>query len=137
MLRNNSHKNLLNKSGPKIEQLKQFLPNDYRMTWFLFFICDFEGSCAPVSRHIVTTHKHSTWQLTNREIYNQMLLINWLEAFQKLCYYQQPVSIFQASKGDNVGYWNLCENHTGILEEFLQNIYGKLFVHDFFKYFWN
>ena len=106
-----------------VEHLKQFLPKDYKMIQFLFFVCDFKGNCAPASRSIVIIHEHSTWQLTNREIYNQMLLINSLEALQKLCYYQQPVSIFQASKGDNVGYSSLCENHTGILKEFLQNIW--------------
>ena len=107
MQRNKSHKNILNKVVPKlilVEHLKQFLPKDYRMTRFLFFVCNFEGNCAPFSRQLVTIHKHSAWQLTYREIYNQMLLINRLEALQKFCYYQQPVSIFQASKGDNVGY---------------------------------
>ena len=77
-----------------MEQLKQFLPKGYRITQFLFFVSDSEGKHAPVSGQIATIHKHSTWQLTNREIYNQMLLINRFEALQKLCYYQQPVSIF-------------------------------------------
>ena len=77
-----------------VEQLKQFLPKGYRMTQFLFFVSNSEGKRALVSGQIMTIHKHSTWQLTNREIYNQILLINRFEALQKLCYYQQPVSIF-------------------------------------------
>ena len=30
--------------------------------------------------------------------------------------YRQHVSIFQALKGDSVGYWSLSGNHTGILK---------------------
>ena len=65
--------------------------------------------------------KHLILQLTDHNIYIGMLLINLWEELQRLFRYRQYVSIFQASKGNSVGYRSHYEINTGILEEYFQN----------------
>ena len=80
MLRNKSHKSILNKSGSKIDPFGTPETISFqRMAQFLFFVCNFEGNCAPVLRQIVTIHKWLTiknalirslplWTHTGREL---------------------------------------------------------------------
>ena len=118
-----------------VELLRKFLPIGNRQYHSLFFVCGFEDSYALASKLEVIGHKHLILRLTDHDRYSQMLSINLWEELQRLFCYRQHVSIFQALKGDSVGYWTLSENHTGVLkyyfskqvESWLLIIFSKIF----------
>ena len=113
-----------------VELLRYFLGIGYRKYHSLFFGCGFEGSYALASKLELIGHKYLILRLTDHDIYSRMLSINLWEELQRLFCYRQHVSIFQALKGDSVGYWSLSGNHTGILKELFQNmliIFSKVF----------
>ena len=104
-----------------VELLRKTFPIGYRQCHSLFFVCGFEDSYALASKLEVIGHKRLVLRLRDHDKYSRMLSINLWEELQRLFCYRQHVSIFQALKGDSVGYWSLSGNHTGILKLFFQN----------------
>ena len=87
-----------------VELLRKFLPIGYRQYHSLLFVCGFEDSYALALKLEVIEHKHLILRLADHDRYSRMLSINLWEELQKLFRYWQHVSIFEALKGDSVGY---------------------------------
>ena len=111
------------------ERLRKFLAIGYRQYRFLFFVCRFEGSYALTSKLKVRGHKHFILWLTDNDIYSRILLINLWEELRRLFCYRQHVSIFQASKGDSVGYWSLSRNQGNINLNLNPPVFRSIFTH--------
>ena len=119
-----------------VELLIKFILIGYRQYHSLFFVCGFEVSFALASNLELIGHNYLILRLTDHDIYSQMLSINLWEELQRLFCYRQHVSIFQASKGDSVGYWSLSETTMEFLNNFSE-IRRQLIAHNFFKNIWD